>query len=215
MSEALTRGMFADGAEDQTTFRHPGKWYDQHDRLWDGLVEKRSGHPTGNLSLRHKTPLGNRPPWEPDQGYLVLDKDDPTAINIDYERMLTDRLAAREEWNKHGVDVASARSWEIPESKDEYGYYPFAERIVAVIGKRPASWVPVKAAMDGNRWILGFTDSVDERIEPFVTRVTTRQNLTEALPSFASGDEETVAVKRTPVIRTRAQRVKASQQGAA
>ena len=212
MTEALTRSMYADGADDQTSFRMPGKWYDQHDRLWDGLVEKRSGHPTGNLTLRHQTPLGNRAPWEPDQGYLVLDPNDPTALNINYEQMLTDRLAAREEWNQHGVDVASARSWEIPEEKDEYGYYPFAERITAVIGKRPASWVPVKAAMDGNRWILGFTDTVDERIAPFVTRVTVRQNLTTNLPSFASEGDEPVTPK-APVIRTRAQRVKANQQG--
>ena len=107
MAEALTRGMYADGADDQTHFRHPGKFYDQHDRLIVAQVEKRSGHPTGQFSIQ--TPTGNALPWEPDQGYFVLDPNDNTAINIDYERMLTDRLAAREQWNNDGLELAAAR----------------------------------------------------------------------------------------------------------
>lgn len=209
MSEGLTRSMYADGGDDQASFRNRAVWYDQHDREWVGMVEKRSGHPTGNLSLQQKTPSGNRTPWEPDQAYLTLDPNDPTAINIDYGTMLADRLEARETWNKAGVDAASGRSWDIPESKDEYGYFPFEERVIAIIGKAPRSWVPVKAAMDGNKWILGFTDTVDERIAPFVAKATKTQILTSGLPSFATEGESPARTTQAP--RSRAAQVRARQ----
>src|SRR5687767_10359275 len=107
MADALTRGvaegqLYGDGSGDQSTFRERRVWYDQHDREWTGIAEKRTGHPVGSLSLQQKTPSGSAPPWEPPGGmeYLVISKDDPTAINIDYDRLLTERLQAREEWNQ-------------------------------------------------------------------------------------------------------------------
>lgn len=215
MSEPLTRSMYADGADDQTLFRERAQWYDQHDRLWVGQREKRSGHPTGVLSLQQKTPLGNRAPWEPDQTKMTVDPNDPTAINIDYDAILTERLQAREDWNALGIDRAAANSWDIPE-KDQYGYFLFEDRIVKLIGERPKSWVPVKAAMDGNRWILGFTDTVDNRIAPFVERKTRREQLTGNLPSFATTtDDGATVLPEKPQPRSRAARVRANQQGAA
>jgi hypothetical protein len=62
---------------------------------------------------------------------------------------------------------------------------------VQLIGNPPLPWEPVAAAMQGNSYILGLSDTVDPRLEPFVRKQTREERLMEGIPNFA--DVATVA----------------------
>jgi hypothetical protein len=160
--------------------RRPATLTDQHGREWFAEMDLKSGFPVGLVRLRHRTPKGNGVPWKPEQGYLVFTRHDPHKVRIDYDTMLAERLAAHDAYHKQAIREANARGWEVPQ---EGG--PYAPQILELIGSPPHPWQPIKAAMDGNSYILGFTDVVDSRLEPFVRKETRVEKLVKGLPSFA------------------------------
>jgi hypothetical protein len=160
--------------------RRPARLKDQHGRVWFAEIDRISGFPAGLVRLEHRTPRGHTPPWEPDQGFLVFNRDDPFHVRIDYERMLAERIAAHDEYHKQALREATARGWEVPvEGK------PYSPQITELIGRPPHPWQPIKAAMDGNSWILGFSDTTDHRLEPFVRKETQVEKLVRGLPDFS------------------------------
>lgn len=170
--------------------RRPTKLRDQHNREWFVEVDHKSGAPIGVYTCRHKP----RPPWLPDQGYFLYGSSNPFVFTIDYETMLAERVTAHEAYHKLAIKQATARNWPIPVMGETY-----SAQVRELIGAPPRPWQPIKAAMDGNKWILGLTTTVDARLEPFVRKETKVEKLLKDLPSFADEpeeDEEEAELKR-------------------
>lgn len=161
----------------QARTRRPQKYTDDHGRKWSASIELRSGDPTGVIQPNF------RAPWYPDQSFLKQDVDDRSKLHIDYEGMLRSRLEAHEEYHRQAIEEATSRSWTISE-KD--GKPVYDQKLLQIIGPPPKAIEPVIAAMQGNSWILGFSDEVDERLVRFLpSRETRRQAQLANLPDFS------------------------------
>jgi hypothetical protein len=161
----------------QADTRRPAKLRDQHGRQWFAWVENRSGAPTGPIS-----PTGWTAPWYPDQAYLSIDPDDPRTLRIDYARALRERLEAHEDYKKQWTEKAVARNMDPADETHR-------PALLQLVGPSPAPYQPYKAAMDGNKWILGFTAKPDARLVPYLPtkRAAVEAKLAE-LESFADED---------------------------
>jgi hypothetical protein len=82
------------------------------------------------------------------------------------------------------VDAAIAREWDVPEQGE---HYPF--KLTQIVGLAPNPIEPIAAAMQGNSWILGLSDTVDPRLAKFVTQPTSEEALLADLPDFSDLDE--------------------------
>ena len=181
----------------QAETRRPAIYRDQHGRQWAATVEKRSGYPVGTLQLLSRTPEGQMPPWLPDQRYFVFSPDNQTHLTIDYPTLLRERTQAHAEYLKECASIATARDWPAPVKGETIDH-----RIIAIVGKAPYPIEPVAAAMQGNRWILGLTDTVDPRLVEFVSQPTETDQLLADLPDFSDGfEEEDEPVDTPPVVQ--------------
>ena len=167
----------------QADTRRPAKLRDQHGRTWFAWVENRSGAPTGPIS-----PSGWSAPWYPDQAYLSIDPDDPRTLRIDYARALRERLEAHEEYKKLWTEKAVARNMDPADDTHR-------PALLQLVGPSPAPYQPYKAAMDGNKWILGFTTKADARLIPYlpIKRTQVERRISE-LESFADEDGPEIQV---------------------
>jgi hypothetical protein len=146
----------------QPSTRRPGRWTDQHGRKWHASVDKRSGGAVGPIQ-----PLGWRAPWVPDQTYFRFSEDDHTKMTIDYQSMLDSRLAAHEAWDNEFRSAALKRGWEPSDHEKR-------NSLIELVGPKPHPVEPILAAMQGNKWILGQTQTVDPRLEGFIPKKVTR-----------------------------------------
>lgn len=166
------------GPEDRIHKVRAARFYDQHDRKFSATVDKKNGSPIGN----GPQPSGWRPPWMPTQEWFrYFEQDDPTRFRIDYDAMLQDRIAAHEQYDREWNDFAVAQGWD-PKDEDKAG------RIIAKVGKRPQPIELVVAAMQGNKYILGLTAKVDERIVPFLRQRPVYQRAAKKQEVLASMD---------------------------
>lgn len=143
----------------QARTRRSQRYTDDHGRKWSASIEIRSGDPTGLIQPNFTAP------WYPDQAYLTQDADDRSKLHIDYAGMLRSRLEAHEEYHRQAVEEATSRSWTISE---EEGKPVYDRKLLQIIGPPPRAIEPVIAAMQGNSWILGFSDVPDPRLVPFL-----------------------------------------------
>ena len=180
----------------QADLRRPAIYQDQHGRKWSATVEKRSGYPVGMLQCMQRTPSGQMPPWLPDQRYFVFSSENQTHLTIDYPALLRERTQAQADYLKECASVATARDWPVPAKGEKVDH-----RILAIVGKAPYPVEPVAAAMQGNRWILGLTDTVDPRLEPFVAVPTETEQLLADLPDFSDLEDEPEPVAERPARR--------------
>lgn len=127
--------------------------YDQWGRPWWAVLEKETMVPTGPLFPQFAAP------WIPDQSYFqFFGKQNPIRFRINLERIEEDLQQAHEErgrtiraltlkyfpgWSKKGPPP------EVIEKVDGPGYGPMPLEVV---------W----AAMQGNRWMLGFSKNRPE-----------------------------------------------------
>lgn len=130
---------------------------DQHGRPWSCSVEIRSGMPTGLITNDFSAP------WLPDQGALIVNPNKTSKLWIDYGLLWRERMQALGSYHKLAVQLATDKSWPIPKKGDYSNDYR------RVLGDPPKPLQPVKAAAQGNPWILGFTDVVDARLIEHVT----------------------------------------------
>lgn len=133
---------------------------DQHGRRWSVLVEKETYDAAGPYS-----PVGWSAPWLPPQkpGYFVLDRDQPHLVQIHYERITADQQVAESEYEgqlrKLGVALhGHAYDPEAPPTKN----------VMDVLGDRPWSWQVAEAARRGDRWILGQSEKVNEKLAALI-----------------------------------------------
>jgi hypothetical protein len=170
----------------QASTRYVQTYRDQHGRRWRASVEMKSGYPTGRIACLHKTKNGNPPPWLPPQGHPFMDVH-PTRrdrIIINYDAIIDDRIRAHEELFNRAVEEAGARGLPIPEKGQAWD-----RRVVAILGTldQMAPIQPAVAAMQGNSYILGLSDQVDERLVPFLrkSRAQKRQERYANLPDYS------------------------------
>lgn len=163
---------------DQAAQRRGSTLTDDWGRAWSAVIDKRTGDPIGSI-----TPQGWSAPWRPDQAYMRPDPEDPRRIIIDLERALADALEAHEQYAEDWKRQAAARNID-PADERNHGI------LQQVVGPPPKPWQPIKAALDGNRWILGFTTKPDARLVPYLTtkRQRSQAKLT-GLESFADDPE--------------------------
>lgn len=146
----------------QPSTRRPGRWTDQHGRKWHASVDIRSGGAVGPIQ-----PLGWRAPWMPDQTFFRFSDEEHTQMTIDYQQMLDERLAAHESWSTEFRSAALKRGWS-PDDEEK------RNSLIELVGPMPHPVEPILAAMQGNKWILGLTQVVDKRLEPFIPKKVTR-----------------------------------------
>ncbi|HUR55045.1 MAG TPA: hypothetical protein VMZ71_13010 [Gemmataceae bacterium] len=142
--------------EQERPIRHT-KMRDQHDRLYGVTIDTRTGTPIG----MGPKPLGWKAPWMLSQEWARYDRDDPMRFTWDYEGALNDRIAAHELYDQQYEDFCTKRGWD-PTDESKKG------QVTSVIGVRPQPIELIVAAMQGNKYILGQTTVVDERVVPFL-----------------------------------------------
>lgn len=174
------------GPEDRIHKLRPAKMFDQHGRRYSALLDKSNGTPVG----QGPRPDGWRAPWMPGQEWFRYHEDEsnPMRFRIDYDGMLNDRIAAHEQYEREWTDFAVVNGWD-PKDPD------IAGRIIAKVGKRPLPLEIIVAAMQGNRYVLGLTETVDERVVPFLRMKPKYQRIEKKLEriagmNFADHDEE-------------------------
>lgn len=160
----------------QPSTRRSARFIDtNHGRRWSAIIDKRSGGTIGKMQ-----PLGWRAPWMPDQSFFRFSEDDPTRFTIDYQAMLDSRLAAHEQWNAEFRSTALKRGWS-PDDPEKMN------SLIELIGPKPLPVEPIVAAMQGNSWILGLSQKVDERVERFLPKKVNR--VEKAVQSMDFRDE--------------------------
>lgn len=162
--------------------KYPKTMYDQHGREWFADIEKKSGFPSGLIRLRHLTPKRHRVPYVPDQGALVMDPNRGDSLFIDYDKLIRDRLEEAEDRYQLAIETATARGWDPPKPGEALD-----DRLLRLIGKPGPGVELVAAAMQGNPWVLGFTDIPDPRLVQFVVdRQVRRKQQLANLPDFGA-----------------------------
>lgn len=162
------------GGWSQADLRRPAYLKDQHGRTWFADIEKRSGFPVGPIRARFSAP------WYPDQGSFRFSESDPSHFAIDYEWLLSQRMEAHDEYHQRAVEESATRQWDVPERGE-----PYSRNLQLIVGRPPNPIEPIVAAMQGNKWILGLSKKVDERLAPFITTPETkREQIIRSLPDF-------------------------------
>lgn len=159
ISNRLDSAYLQQGGFSQANQRRNQRLTDQHGRRYFAIIEIRSGDPVGPIEPMFDAPL------KVPQMYLRKspDIDAPTQLIIDYPRWIEDLTSARVEWERRGREL----------SRKQFGsaYDPtkhqFKQEILDILGPPPQPVEPVHAALQGNRWVLGFTRRVDARLAQF------------------------------------------------
>ena len=180
-------------ANDPNSPARPLRLRDQPERTWLTCIEKRNGGQCGLMVCEHRTPKNHAPPWLPDQRYFRFDPDDPGRFSIDYTSMLADRKRAHDDYHARAVEEATAREWQVPE-KPGYGEpYKYEFKLTQIVGRPPKPLEPIVAAMQGNSWILGLSDTVDPRLLPLVRKPSREEQLLAGLPDLSDASLESSA----------------------
>lgn len=130
--------------------------FDQHERPYHTNIELDSGDPTGPIDPQFTAPL------IPHQKYLEMVADDPRRIYINYPAWKRDIREDRARWNRDARQRSQVRYGERYDSKA-----PITAEIIDIIGPPPEPIEPIIAAEQGNSWVLGFTDKVDQRLAKY------------------------------------------------
>lgn len=161
---------------------------DQHGRRWGCLTEGKDMHPVGTMEPKFWSP------WLPPLGTKYMKVDiSPEAFQGQlihlYPVILSESLEAHRLYEQKAIEECTARGWneDLSEVVDAKRYSP---QLRHILGPLPLPWQPIKAAMDGNPWILGETRTPDIRLVPFV--IVERPNVTIALENFGPEPEPEV-----------------------
>lgn len=151
--------------EDQREYR---EWTDQHGRPWYGNVEKKTGDPCG-LPPQPKGWAPPHPEWGVPAEFLVAGNNYRVdGVPLGLERCVVNYAA----WKASNLD--SHRSWNerfFQVGRGKYGDVFDPENpppeVLAITGPKPLPREVIVAMEQGNRYALGLTETVDERLRPF------------------------------------------------
>lgn len=145
------------GAFSQATYRRGITLHDQHGREWTATVGTKTGMPTGIIQPSFSAP------WYPDHQYMRVNPDNTSELFIDYEALLLRRRARLADFHTLALDIARKKGIPLPVKVGEY-----SDELLGLLPGMPKPVQPVVAAMQGNEYILGLTDVVDERLRRYV-----------------------------------------------
>lgn len=173
----------AGNERDQAASRRGATLTDDWGRPWSATIDKKTGDPIGTI-----TPQGWSAPWRPEPAYMRPDPENPRRLIIDLDRALAETLEAHEQYTEDWNRAAAARNLDPTDTRNH-------ATLAQQVGPRPKPWQPIKAALDGNKYILGFSTKVDPRLVPFLTTKRDRAAAKlDTLDSFAD-DEEAEALE--------------------
>lgn len=185
-------------------------------RQWQGTIEKRSGDFCG----LPPQPMGWSPPfpeWIPPSAYLRCGsrwtiqrpgEDRPTALRtdeliIDYDAWIASLAESHRSWMEQFYQLGDKMCGPAFDPENP------PPQVRAAVGPKPMAVEPVMAMRQGNRYALGLTDVVDERLRPFFPFRWTPPEPDFSDTSFA----EESATEAVPATRSRSRsRARASQE---
>lgn len=160
--------------------RRPLTLTDQHGRPWFCNEDKRSGQPVGNLE-----PKGWSAPVYPPTQYIIRDPEQPYRCAIDYDRLIADHQQAADTWYRAKVrEGARLHGQKFKESEEA------TTQILDIIGPPPTRWEIWEACRQGNRWVLGLTEVVDDRVFKYFPPERRVKPLDFTSPDFEPDDKE-------------------------
>lgn len=149
---------------------------DQHGRRWGVNVEIRNNSPTGNWEWYFISP------WVPGAKYLKHTMDRPNRVFIDYDAIIKEMREAQKEY-----DVEVSRAMRKRYREGDWASRPVDQDIMDKFGQRPGPVEPWVACKQGNKYALGLTQEIDERLVPFLP-VDLAEKAAEAEMDFADDD---------------------------
>ena len=142
---------------DQSRKRSYAIYTDQHDRAWGAIIENRTGDPCGPLEPQFAAPV------QAMDKFITINSRQ-RKLTIRYADIIMDIQQANTEWDAslreyarkmYGMDAAKMIASPSPELLDMVGPKPRGNREI---------W---EAAMQGNKWILGFSSAKPAWAEEF------------------------------------------------
>lgn len=148
-----TRGQWS-----QANQRRGQRFTDQHGRQYFAPIEIKTGEPCGLLGALYSAPLAVP------LLYLKRSKDAnrPYDLVIDYAQWLVDIRAELSDWEKRARAAAVRRYGEEFDPTK-----PMPADILELFPRPPIHVEPVIAARQGNRWVLGLTQTPDPRLTSY------------------------------------------------
>lgn len=136
----------------------PGRFRDQHGRLYDAVIEAASGHPTGPVLFLHRTPNGHLPPWVPSDGDLDFDPLEQGRVTVAYDRVIGVIAENLKDWERAVRDAALKLYAD--KAGDVLADLDALPPALLQIHPKPQTPDLIEACRQGNKWALGFTDAV-------------------------------------------------------
>lgn len=137
------------------------KALDQHGRLWGVTAETGGGQ---LLPVGPYEPIGWAAPWYPPHPYLALTFEGyQPAVRIDYATLIADRKFALREYQKRARQVGQKLHGQAYRADQ-----PPTQQMIEQIGEPPHAWQLAQAAERGDRWTLGLTDKINEKVAKFL-----------------------------------------------
>lgn len=115
-----------------------------------------------------------RAPWVPDLSYATIEADQgfPTGIRWDYPQMVQDNRNAWERWfqdlRRFASKMNGVSATEAYAAAREGRWSAVPKALLEECGVTPESEDLIKAAMAGNKWVLGFSTVVPEWAGPLL-----------------------------------------------
>lgn len=148
--------------------REPRDWTDQHGRVWNGQIEKKTGEWCG----MPPQPVGWMPPfpqWLPPARFLKCGRNykingarqGAEEMFIDYDGWIAELRDSHQSWLERFYAIGQNMSGQAFDPDNP------TPQILAQVGPKPVPVEPVLAMQQGNKYVLGLTKTVDKRLEPF------------------------------------------------
>lgn len=127
---------------------------DQHDREWGAPIDKRTGHAVGPWEPKFVAP------WYPEAKYVKHHPRDDRLVQIDYDSNIHDLKEAHNAYDDLRLKAAmnmygSAFPTKLGKTAEED-----PPELREIVGLPPRPLAFPEAAKEGNRWVLGFTNTI-------------------------------------------------------
>jgi hypothetical protein len=137
---------------------------DQHGRDWGGVIDIRTGTSVGPLDPKFTAP------WYPDHAWIRHDPKDGRKIRIDYDGMLAQLREAHREYEDRRFRTAQNMYSAAFHTMMGDSYDNDPPEMQRKVGPPPTAVAFPEAAAEGNKWVLGFTDSVPKWAQAILDR---------------------------------------------